>query len=189
MFGGQYKGQVQLAKYNKKGFVSTSATICHNNLRVGKHVFIGDRVVIFESNPSSVEFGNGVHLYSDILIESGDGGHLIIGDEVHIQPHCFFLAYVGSIQIGARVEIAPNCAFYPYNHGTTLTGPIRNQPCVTKGGIRIGDDAWLGYGVVVLDGVSIGRGAIIGAGAVVTSDIPDNAIACGVPARVVKMRS
>jgi acetyltransferase-like isoleucine patch superfamily enzyme len=60
---------------------------------------------------------------------------------------------------------------------------------VTKGGIRVGDDAWLGFGVVVLDGVSIGKGAVIGAGAVVTSDIPDNAIACGVPAKVVRARA
>jgi acetyltransferase-like isoleucine patch superfamily enzyme len=58
----------------------------------------------------------------------------------------------------------------------------------TKGDIVIEDDAWLGVGVVVLDGVRIGKGAVIGAGSVVTRDIPDNAIAVGVPASVVKMR-
>jgi acetyltransferase-like isoleucine patch superfamily enzyme len=58
----------------------------------------------------------------------------------------------------------------------------------TKGGIVVGDDVWLGFGVVVLDGVRIGKGAVVGAGSVVTRDIPDNAIAVGVPARVVKMR-
>jgi acetyltransferase-like isoleucine patch superfamily enzyme len=52
----------------------------------------------------------------------------------------------------------------------------------------IGDHAWLGFGVVVLDGVRIGHGAVIGANAVVTSDIPDGAVAAGNPARVVKMR-
>jgi len=46
--------------------------------------------------------------------------------------------------------------------------PIRKQPVKTKGGIVIGDDAWLGVGVIVLDGVKIGKGAVIGAGSVVT---------------------
>jgi acetyltransferase-like isoleucine patch superfamily enzyme len=183
-----YKARVQLAQYHQKGYVSASATIDHTDLQTGRHVFIGDRVTIFQKNDSSINMGHDVQLYGDIIIESGDGGHLRIGDGVHIQPHCFLMAYVGSIEIGQHVEVAPNCAFYPYNHGTRATEPIRYQPCETRGGIRVGDDAWLGYGVVVLDGVSIGKGAVIGAGAVVTSDIPDNAIACGVPARVVSVR-
>jgi acetyltransferase-like isoleucine patch superfamily enzyme len=189
MFSQGYKARVQLAQYHQKGYVSASATIDHTDLQTGRHVFIGDRVTIFQKNDSSISVGDYVQLYGDIIIESGDGGHLSIGDGVHIQPHCFLMAYVGSIRIGQRVEIAPNCAFYPYNHGTREAEPIRNQPCVTKGGIRVGDDAWLGFGVVVLDGVSIGKGAVIGAGAVVTCDIPDNAIATGVPAKVVRVRT
>jgi acetyltransferase-like isoleucine patch superfamily enzyme len=59
----------------------------------------------------------------------------------------------------------------------------------SKGSIVIGDEAWLGFGVIVLGGVRIGEGAVIGAGSVVTQDVPDGAIAMGVPARVVKMRS
>jgi acetyltransferase-like isoleucine patch superfamily enzyme len=65
---------------------------------------------------------------------------------------------------------------------------IREQPLVSKGNVVIGDDAWLGFGVVVLDGVRIGEGAVIGAGAVVTRDVPANAIACSIPARVTGMR-
>jgi len=65
---------------------------------------------------------------------------------------------------------------------------IKNQPLQTKGGILIEDNVWLGFGVIVLSGVRIGKGAVIGAGSVVTDDIPAGAIAVGVPARVVKMR-
>ena len=57
------------------------------------------------------------------------------------------------------------------------------------GDIVIDDDALLGVAVIVLDKVRIGKGAVIGAGSVVTRDVPDGAIATGVPARVVKMRS
>ena len=64
-----------------------------------------------------------------------------------------------------------------------------SQPVWTKGGIIIGDDVWLGVGVNVLDGVRIGKGAVIGAGSVVTKDIPKGAIAAGVPAQIVKIRS
>jgi acetyltransferase-like isoleucine patch superfamily enzyme len=87
------------------------------------------------------------------------------------------------------VQIAPYCAFYPYNHSFKPGEPIVRQPLQTKGDIIVGDDVWLGTGVIVLDGVTIGKGAVIGAGSVVTKSIPADAIAFGVPARVVKMRS
>ncbi len=69
-----------------------------------------------------------------------------------------------------------------------LTQPIRLQPIQSRGDIVVEDDVWLGVGVKVLDGVTIGRGAVIGAGAVVTKDIPPLAIAAGVPARVLRRR-
>jgi len=74
-------------------------------------------------------------------------------------------------------------------HGIVAGKPIKKQPLQTKGGILIDDDALLSVGVIVLDGVRIGKGAVIGAGSVVTTNIPDNAVAVGVPARVIKIRN
>jgi acetyltransferase-like isoleucine patch superfamily enzyme len=119
---------------------------------------------------------------------TGSGGSIEIGGHSHIQPRCQFSAYVSPIRIGKNVEIAPNCAFYPYDHGIDSEMLISQQPLRTKGGISIGDGAWLGFGVIVLDGVSIGKGAVVAAGSVVLNDIPDGAVAFGVPARVIKMR-
>jgi len=188
-FAPSYKNRVYLASLNPKGYIAPSATICHANLNLATNVYIGDRVTIYQSNDGEVRLGNGVKLYSEIIIETGDGGVIAIGEDTHIQPRCQLMAYLGSLKIGRRVEIAPNCAFYPYDHGFTHGEIIRNQPLKTKGGIVIGDDSWLGVGVIVLDGVRIGEGAVIGAGSVVTNDIPDNAIAVGNPAKVIKMRT
>ena len=66
---------------------------------------------------------------------------------------------------------------------------IADQPLTSRGDIVLEDDVNLGFGVIVLDGVTIGKGAAIGAGSLVVQDIPPGAIAMGVPARVLRMRS
>jgi len=71
---------------------------------------------------------------------------------------------------------------------TDLGTIIMDQPLSSKGDIVVRDGAWIGHGVTVLSGVTIGEGAVIGAGSVVTNDVPDYAIAAGVPAVVVKIR-
>lgn len=189
-FAPPYYARRRLARFNAKGYVAPTATIYHSQLQLGKHTFIGDRVTIYEDkNSGSVEFAERVHLYGDTCIQTGEGGSLKIGADTHIQPRCQISAYKAPIQIGRGVQIAPNCAFYPYDHGTASGELISKQPLQTKGGIVVEDNAWLGFGVIVLDGVRIGKGAVVGAGAVVTQDIPDGAIAVGIPARVISMRS
>lgn len=184
-----YYGRCYLARLNRKGYISPTATIYHDGLRLGENVFIGDRVVIYQDKDGGiVELGKRSHIYGDTFIQTGHGGSIKIGNDSHIQPRCQLSAYLSNIHIGCRVQIAPNCAFYPYDHGMEPDRPIIEQPLQTKGGINIGDDVWIGFGVIVLDGVKIGRGAVIGAGSVVTHDIPDYAIAAGIPARVIRKR-
>jgi acetyltransferase-like isoleucine patch superfamily enzyme len=185
-----YKGRSYLAQLNEHGFAAPDASIFHRDLRRGEHVFIGERVVIYQAHQGGpVELGDGVHLHRDSIIETGQGGSVIIGAHTQIQPRCQFSGYKGSIRIGRGVQIAPYCAFYPYDHGVEPGYLIIKQAIRSKGDIVIGDDAWLGVGVCVLDGARIGKGTVIGAGSVVTGDIPDYSIAIGVPARVVKSRA
>jgi acetyltransferase-like isoleucine patch superfamily enzyme len=188
-FVAPYKGRIPLARHTPAGYLSVQAAIDHDDLRVGQNCFIGDRVQIYRTREGGfVELQDRVALYSDLIIETADGGHVVIGEETHIQARCQLVAGKSSIIIGKRVEIAANCGIYPFNHGIEAGILIREQPLVSKGDVVIEDDAWLGFGVVVLEGVRIGEGAVIGAGAVVTRDVPANAIACGVPARVIGMR-
>jgi acetyltransferase-like isoleucine patch superfamily enzyme len=175
---------------NRRSYIAPSASIHHENFHIENNVFIGDRTVIYQARDGGlVEIGKGTHIHSDVIIETGFGGSLTIGADTHIQPRCQFTAYVGSIEIGSGVQIAPNCSFYPYNHSFAPGELIKNQPLKTKGGIVLEDDVWLGVGVIVLDGVRIGKGAAAGAGSVVTQDIPEETIAVGIPARVVKRRA
>jgi acetyltransferase-like isoleucine patch superfamily enzyme len=190
LFARPHKARVYLARMNPKGFVSPSAVIHHAQLHLGNNIFMDDRVVIFQRETGGpVEIGDRVFIYRDTILETGDGGHIRIGSEASVHPRCQINAYKGSIEIGKGVMIAPSCALYSYDHGIAPGMPIREQPLRSKGDIVIGEEAWLSFGVIVLGGVRIGDGAVVAAGSVVTRDVPDNAIAAGNPARVIKMRS
>ena len=185
-----HKARVLLANMNRRGYIEPSATIYHSDLRLGANCFIGDRVTIFQrENGGPVELGDRVYIYKDTIMETGYGGSLTLEAEASIHPRCQLNAYKSHIYIGRGVMIAPNCAFYPYDHGVAPNKPIRKQPLQSKGPIVVGNDAWIGVGVIILGGVRIGDGAVIAAGSVVTNDVPDGAIGAGVPARVIKMRS
>ena len=185
-----YTGRVELARIQPKGYLAASAQISHTNLTIGNNVFIGDRVIIHQhEGGGSVALGDRVTLFQEIIVETFAGGSLHVGADTAIQPRCHFTAAVAPIRIGSGVQIAPQCAFYSYDHGIAPGALIRDQPLQSKGPIIIEDDAWLGFGVIVLSGVHIGKGAVVGAGAVVTQHVPDGAVVVGSPARVVKMRS
>lgn len=184
-----YKSQATLAKLHKQGYVSPKVSISHDDIRYGDYVYLGDRVTLYRTGTGGhIEFADYVKLYSDIVMETTDGGVIRVGERTHIQPRCHFVAGKSSIIIGRRCEIAPACAFYPFNHGIEAGMPVMDQPLISRGDIEIGDDVWLGYGVVVLDGVKIGNGAVVGANSVVTKNIPENAVAVGSPAKVIRLR-
>lgn len=184
-----YPDRRRLADLTARGFVAPSARIRHLGFRAGRNIFIDDRVLIFESGPGgSVVLGDRVRILRDGWFETDPETQIVIGDETFIQPRCVISAHKRSIRIGRRVQIAANCAFYSYDHGIAAGVPIWDQPLTSRGDIEVGDDSWIGYGVVVLSGVRIGTGVVIGAGAVVTRDIPAGAIAVGNPARVIGRR-
>lgn len=184
-----YKGARILSNLTEKGYVAFSAKIHGNSIRLDRHSFVGDDVVLFQAEDSGeLSLGFRSSINQGCIVETGEGGGVSIGDGTHIQPRCQLSAYKGNLTIGSGVQIAPACAFYTYNHGFSLDQPISKQPLSSKGGIVIEDDVWLSYGVVVLDGVTIGKGAVIGASAVVSKDIPAGAIAAGIPARVIGTR-
>lgn len=110
-----------------------------------------------------------------------------IGSGSMVGENCFLDGF-GGLSIGRDVLIAHNTSLISEDHGyATRRIPIRRQP-KTPGAIVVGNDVWIGCGVRVLKGVTIGDGAIIAAGAVVTKDVPPYAIVGGIPGRVLTMR-
>lgn len=88
------------------------------------------------------------------------------------------------VTFGDNVFVAPNCGFYTAGH--PVDAPERNIGLEYARPITVGNDVWIGAGVSVLPGVSIGSNCVIGAGSVVSRDIPSNSIAVGNPCRVIK---
>lgn len=120
-----------------------------------------------------------------VLAEIGTG--ITIGDRSALGAGSF-LGGQGGIHIGSDVIMGPGVRIFSENHRfDALDQPIRTQG-VRRRGVSIGDDCWIGASVTIVDGVKIGAGCIVAAGAVVTSNLPPNSVAGGVPARVLKQR-
>ena len=187
---GPYKDKRILADLTPNPYISPRAQIFCPRLTLGSHCFIDDNVTIYaHPDGGEVRLGEGVHLYRGTIVEVGRGGSVTIGDHTHIQSSCNIKGFLGNTHIGSHVQIAPHCGFSPYEHGfDDLSTDIRQQEIISAGDIVIGDNAWLGLSVQVLDGVTIGTGTVVGAGAVVTKPLPPNCVAVGVPARVVRQR-
>jgi maltose O-acetyltransferase len=114
------------------------------------------------------------------------GVHLSIGARTFVNYGLVALD-VAAITIGEHVQIATNVQLLAARH--PLEPSPRRALWESSAPITIGDNAWLGGGVIVLPGVTIGRDTVVGAGAVVTRDLPAGVLAVGNPARIVRALS
>ena len=142
---------------------------------------IEDGCFIEALSKGGIEIGNNFSLGRNSIIECTGvirelGEKLIIGQNVGIAANAF-IAMRGKVEIGDDTIFGPGVSIHAENHNfKDLDKPIRLQGATRKG-IKIGKNCWIGSKVI-----------IIGAGAVVTKDIPDFAIAAGVPAKIIKNR-
>lgn len=161
-------------------------------------VFV-DQDVAFLSETAKIDFessgyntGGEVHLSSGNRISDGVilapwDGIIRLEDNVYLGPYCVLYGH-GGITVGKDSFIAGHTFIVASNHTfTDLTVPIHWQP-MTKAGVTIGEDVWIGCGARILDGVSLGDHCVVGAGAVVTKSLPPFSISVGVPAKVVGYR-
>jgi chloramphenicol O-acetyltransferase type B len=133
-----------------------------------------------------VRYGRDVHVQTTSTFFS-PRRIAVIGDHVGIGAYCEFGC---DIRIGQHVLIASHCGFLSRDaHTYDLPGTTMFEgPRSDRQGIVIEDDVWIGFGVIVLSGVTIGRGSVVAAGAVVIQNVPPYSIVAGNPARVVRER-
>jgi len=124
-----------------------------------------------------------------IKCAGGEGGDIIIGKYVYINSGTVLYSGNG-IEIGDNTLIGPNCSIIPVNHEfKNKKKLIREQGFqVTKNGVKIENDVWIGANVVILDGAFVRKGSVIGANSLVNSETEAYSISFGSPLRLMGFR-
>lgn len=125
--------------------------------------------------------GERVSMQAPIHFDNGKNIH--VGEDF-LSNYNLTILDIAPVNIGKHVMIGPNVDIYTVNHPMTAEG--RRKYLAQASPVNIGNDVWIGGRVVVLPGITIGNNCIIAAGAVVTKDIPDNSLAVGFPAKVIR---
>lgn len=160
-------------------------TLFFKSLTGVKSIKIQGRVILPSGNKTKLFCGNNVSLYDGVTLW---GGPINIGNNVSIGANTILASIGGGkISIGDNTIIAAQCYIINADHQFDKGRLIREQPHKVAD-ISIGSDVWIAANVTILKGVKIGNGAVIGAKALVNTDIPDNAVAVGIPAKVIKYR-
>lgn len=125
--------------------------------------------------------GDGAEVRAPLFVDYGSNLH--VGARTFINYNLVALD-VAAVTIGADCQIGPNVQLLTPTHPLE-PGPRRDKLEAAEP-IILGDNVWLGGGVIVCPGVTIGEDSVIGAGAVVTKDVPAGVLAVGIPARVLR---
>lgn len=181
--------------FNPKKLVFIGSSVELRNRRYihfGKGVTLGSFVTIDGLSREGVFIGDGVNIGPNTIIEAS-GIITNLGKGIRIGEHSgiggfSFIGGAGGVTIGKNVIMGQWVSFHPENHVFDRTDvPICSQG-VSRQGIVVEDDCWIGAKATFLDGAHVGTGCVIAAGSVVRGEIPPYSIAAGVPARVIKSR-
>ena len=174
-------------------FMAAGTKILHSrSLTIEGTLTLGRNVTLDCLSLEGVKLGVNVNIpdgsyirCTGVISELGKG--LTVGNNTGF-GHYTFINAQGGVVIGNDVIMGPNVRILAENHKyDSLDLPIRLQG-VSRQGITIDSNVWIGANVTILDGVRIHSGSVIGAGSVVTKSIPENSVAAGVPCKVIKER-
>jgi acetyltransferase-like isoleucine patch superfamily enzyme len=167
-----------LGRVGRGVVIGRNVTLRHpHKIVLEDNVVIDDGVVLDAKGAANrgIRIGAGAYVGRNTLLSCKEGS-IELGQDCNVSANCQLLSET-EIVLGKYCFLAGACYLVAGgNHPVSdTTRPIMFQPSAAKGGIRIGDDVWLGAGVTVLDGVAIGTGTIVGAGALVAASLPAGA--------------
>ncbi len=125
----------------------------------------------------------GENIYVEPAVNFDYGYNIFVGENFYANFNNTFLD-VSTIEIGDNCMFAPNVQLYTATH--PLHPVKRNSGLEYAKPIKIGNNVWLGGGVIITPGVTLGNNVVVGAGSVVTKSFPDDVVIAGNPARVIK---
>ena len=178
---------------------------------VGRGVVFGSNIVF--RHPHKIYIGDGVIIDDNVLVDAKGSANegIYIGSKAFIGRNSILSCKDGDIRLMEGVNIGFNCEIFSsssvvigkhsiiaafsyivgggnYDISNEALDFSEQDGLMTKGGIKIQNNCWLGANVKVLDGVDIGKGSVIAAGSVVNNSVPSSCIAAGVPAKVIRKR-
>ena len=160
-------------------------------LRGTKNIALGSKVLIDDYAVLDVHGAGGEIILDDYVCLgrystlAAKGGRIKLAAGANIGSYCR-IATQTQVELGESALVAAYCYIGPGNHKKAASDqPLISQDMELKGGVKIGDHAWIGTRATILDGVTIGDRAIVGAHSLVTSDVAPDTVVVGTPARVV----
>ncbi len=171
-------------------FFGNDITLRHpHKIRIGDDVVVDDGCVLDAKGASNtgIAIGNGVFLGRQTIVTTKDGD-IVLEDGVNVSAFCTIFS-ASHVRCGRNTLIAAYTYLVGGGHDLDRTDVAIIDQARPSQGIAIGANCWLGAGVTVLDGVTVGRDAVIGANSVVTRNVEDFAVATGSPAATIRRRA
>ena len=180
---------------NSKGliFIGKAVRVRHGNkITVGKNFIVGNFSTINGLSLNGIEIGDNVSIGSNSTVLctgviSHVGVGIKIGSGTGINSNAF-LAGQGGIVIGENVIIGPGVKIFSENHNFSEIEILIKDQGVSRKGVTIKNNCWIGANVTIIDGVVIEEGCVIAAGSVVTKSFTKMSIIGGIPAKIIRSR-